>query len=128
MYDDLIDVVYPFDLNHRRMIEYERCSQFMPFSALTGYKESIVEVSRITSEKIILDDEAKDILDNKIGIIGSSLPFQNVNIVYFVPDLNKKGGKYNSVEGTVFKIDLYNRVIYISDYKIKISDIVDICF
>jgi len=126
MYDDIINVSYPFDLNHKRMSEYERCSQFMPFSALTGYKDAIIETTRITNDRIILDDEAKEILDSKINIIKSKLPIDGVSIVYFVPDLKKNGGKYENISGTVRKIDLYNNVIVINDKKIYIDDIINI--
>lgn len=69
MYDDIIDIEYPFDLGHPRMNLYDRSSQFMPFSALVGYKEAVSETARITSDRIILDEEMKEILDNKLGII-----------------------------------------------------------
>lgn len=126
MYDDIIDVSYPFDLNHKRMSEYERCSQFMPFSALVGYKEAVIETARTTNERIVLDDETKEILDNKINIIKSNLPFDGVSIIYFVPDLKKNGGKYEYITGVISKIDLYNNTIVIAGNKIKISDIFDI--
>ena len=54
MYDDIIDTKYPFDLGHERMSVYDRCKEFMPFSALVGYKEAIVETARITDDRIIL--------------------------------------------------------------------------
>ena len=129
MYDDIIDTVYPFDLNHKRMSNYERCAQFMPFSALVGYKEAVSETARITDKKIILDEEAKGILDNKINLIKSKLslkPF--VSITYFIPDKSKSGGSYKKIEGIVKKIDLYKNFIIIEDNKINIYDIIDIDF
>lgn len=126
MYDDMIDIEYPFDLKHKRMSDYDRCSQFMPFSALVGYKEAISETARITSERIILDDELKKVLDNKINIIMSKLPFNDVGIMYFIPDTKKSGGKYEYIIGVVSKIDLYNGIIVIDGNKIQISDVVDI--
>lgn len=127
MYDDIIDYDYPFDLGHPRMSLYERCSQFMPFSALTGYKEAVSEVSRLTSEKIILDNETKEILDEKLNFISSNLslkPF--VNIVYFISDSKKNGGSYNNISGIIKKIDSYNNVIVINGVKISFDDILDI--
>ena len=127
MYDDIIDTKYPFDLNHRRMSNYERCAQFMPFSALVGYKEAVAETARITDKKIILDEEAKEILDNKINLIKSKLALRPIiNITYFVPDKSKSGGSYRSISGVVRRIDLYKNAIQIDDSKINICDIIDI--
>lgn len=129
MYDDIIDTKYPFDLNHKRMSNYERCAQFMPFSALVGYKEAVVETARITDDRIILDEEAKEILDNKINLVKSKLSLKPVvSITYFVPDKSKSGGSYSSVKGIIKKIDLYKGIIVIDDNKISICDIIDIDF
>ena len=129
MYDDIIDTKYPFDLGHKRMSNYERRAQFMPFSALVGYKEAVVETARITDDKIILDEEAKEILDNKINLIKSKLSLKpNVSITYFIPDKSKSGGSYKNISGIVKKIDLYKKFIVINDNKINIYDITDINF
>ena len=127
MYDDIIDTKYPFDLGHIRMSNYERCAQFMPFSALVGYKEAVAETARITDKKIILDEEAKEILDNKINLIKSKLSLKPIiNITYFVSDKSKSGGSYKSIQGVIRKIDLYKNAIQIDDSKINICDIIDI--
>ena len=129
MYDDIIDTVYPFDLNHKRMSNYERCAQFMPFSALAGYKDAVIETARITDKKIILDEEAKEILDNKINLIKEKLSLKpSVTITYFVPDKSKSGGSYIDISGIVRKIDLYKMFIVINDNKINICDITNINF
>ena len=131
MYDDIIDVSYPFDLGHKRMSEYDRCSQFMPFSALVGYKDAVMETARITDNMVFLDDEAKEILDNKIGFILNNLPLSIITIKYFVPDSKKAGGSFATVSGVIKKIDLYKNIIYIENRRILIDNIVDIdgdCF
>lgn len=127
MYDDIIDVLYPFDLGHTRMSSYDRCKEFMPFSALVGYKEAVVETARITDNRIILDEEFKEILDSKLNIIKEKIDLKpNVSITYFVPDKVKTGGSYISINGDVKKIDLYNGIIFIGDKKILIDDIIDV--
>lgn len=127
MYDDIIDVLYPFDLGHTRMSSYDRCKEFMPFSALVGYKEAVVETARITDNRIILDEEFKEILDSKLNIIKEKIDLKpNVSITYFVPDKVKTGGSYISINGGVKKIDLYNGIIFIGDKKILIDDIIDV--
>ena len=127
MYDDIIDTKYPFDLGHIRMSNYERCAQFMPFSALVGYKDAVIETARITDDRIVLDEEAKEILDNKINLIKSKLALRSiVSITYFVPDKSKSGGSYKSIQGVIKKIDLYKNIIVIGDDRINICDIIDI--
>lgn len=129
MYDDIIDTKYPFDLEHKRMSNYERCAQFMPFSALVGYKEAVIETARITDDKIILDEEAKEILDNKINLIKSKLSLKPiVSITYFIPDKSKSGGSYKNISGIVKKIDLYKNYIVVNDNKVSIYDIINIDF
>lgn len=129
MYDDIIDIKYPFDLNHKRMSEYDRCAQFMPFSALVGYKEAVIETARITDKKIILDEEAKEILDDRLNKIREKLSFEPVaTITYFIPDKCKSGGSYKKIIGVVKKIDLYKKFIVINDSKIKICDIINVEF
>lgn len=127
MYDDIIDIKYPFDLGHVRMSNYERCAQFMPFSALTGYGDAVKETARITNDKIILDEELKEVLDNKLCLIKNMFSLKPVvSITYFVPDKIKSGGKYESVLGVVKKIDLYNNIVIINDKKIFIENIINI--
>ena len=126
MYDDIIDTKYPFDLDHKRMNNYDRCAQFMPFSALVGYKEAVIETARITDDRIVLDDAAKEILDNKINLIKPKLSLKPiVTITYFLSDKSKSGGSYRSISGVIKKIDLYKNIIVIDDSKINIRDIID---
>ena len=127
MYDDMIDIEYPFDLGHKRMSNYDRAKQFMPFSALAGYKEAICESNRNTYDRVVLDEDSKQILDDKLNTIIERIHLKpNVSITYFVPDRVKSGGSYNSINGCVKKVDLYKGIVFIDNYKISISDIVDI--
>ena len=68
-YDDIINLPHHISKKHPQMTLEARAAQFAPFAALTGYEDAINETARQTSEKIELDDEAKEILDNKIQII-----------------------------------------------------------
>ncbi len=127
MYDDIIDIDYPFDIGHTRMSNYDRCKEFMPFSALVGYKEAVIETARTTSNKIILDEEAKEVLDNKINLIKSKLDLKPIiTITYFIPDKTKSGGNYKNISGTINKIDLYKNLIIINNEKISIHHITNI--
>ena len=127
-YDDIIDIVYPFRLKHSRMSIYQRSSQFAPFAALKGHNDLINETARLTDQKRELDDNFKEILNEKLSIINNNIKTHpKVSITYFVKDNKKTGGKYTNVISKVKRIDLYSKEIILLDkIKIKIDDIVDV--
>lgn len=106
----------------------QRSAQFAPFSALTGYEGQIKETARLTDKRLELDEEAKSILDLKIQIIKEKLNQQpKIEITYFVPDNKKDGGKYETENDIIKKIDEYNnKIIMINNTNIDINEIVDI--
>ena len=109
-YLDILYLEHPEPKNHKRMSREARAGQFSPFAALTGYDEQVKETARLTSKKIDLDDEEKEI-----------------TVTFFIPDLKKSGGKYQDKTGIVRKIDLYNnKLIFKDKTKINIEDIVNI--
>ena len=127
MYDDIINEKYPFKLKHPRMNEQDRCKQFMPFSALTGYKDAVKETERLTEKEIILDDEKKEILDIKLNKITNKIDQKpTITITYFIKDDLKIGGKYKTITGIITKIDSYKGIIQINNQKITINNIIDI--
>lgn len=125
-YDDIINLEHPISKNHSRMSLNARSAQFAPFSALTGYAEAINEASRLTDERIELDECLKSILDNKLQLL-QKCNEPKVTFTYFVSDQKKSGGKYVSTTGVLKKIDLYNNVVIMNDNtKIPIKEIIDI--
>ena len=65
-YDDIINMPRHISSKHPQMKIIDRAAQFAPFAALTGHKESINEASRITDSKKELDENQKEILNNKL--------------------------------------------------------------
>ena len=61
-YKDIINLPYKKSKNRKQMSLEERASQFMPFSALSGYEASLEEMRRTTDKKIELSQENKDII------------------------------------------------------------------
>lgn len=125
MYDDIINLPHHESLKHPKMSLENRCAQFMPFAALTGYGEEIKNEARQTTKKIELDEEAKEILDNKINLL------EQINeiakITYFIKDNKKIGGKYIEKEEYIKKIDKLKKIIIMQDNTIiKINDILNI--
>lgn len=126
-YDDIINLSRPISKRPRMTLE-QRSAQFAPFAALTGYDEKIKETSRLTNERIDIDDELKSALDIKLKLIIEKLSVKpKLTIDYFVPDLKKNGGSYKTVTGNVKKIDEYKKTIILeNELEIPISEIIDI--
>lgn len=127
-YDDIINIKNYKSKKRPQMSIYNRSAQFSPFAALTGYEESIDEASRITLNKSTISQDDKKILDIKFNILNDNLNEKPlVNIIYFIDDLKKQGGKYISKEGYIKKFDYNEKLVVFDDNtKIKISNIMDI--
>ena len=127
-YDDIINLPHLVSSTREPMTLYNRASQFAPFSALKGYDEEIKETARLTDRKIELDEDTKNILNQKIIFLFNQINLKpKVNITYFVPDNKKNGGIYKSVFGNVKKIDNVNKIIYFYNLeKINIDDILSL--
>lgn len=94
----------------------DRAAQFSPFAALTGYDDAIQETGRLTEQKIELDDEALQELNERFNILQEHLREQpEVRFTYFKPDARKDGGAYLTASGVVRKIKLCEREILLQD-------------
>lgn len=93
-YDDIINLEHPISKVHKQMSLENRSAQFAPFAALVGYEEAVKETERVTENRVEINEELRNRLDEKIYILQSKIKEQpEVNITYFVPDNKKKGGK-----------------------------------
>lgn len=129
-YDDIINLPHHQSASREHMSLHDRAAQFAPFAALTGHEEAIEETGRYTDEKIILDDNALEKINEKIYEISMNLSRQwNVSITYFRPDDLKEGGAYLTDVGTVKKVDEAAKVIVMdSGMKIDMGQIVGIVY
>ena len=127
-YDDIINLPHHVSKTRPRMSLEQRSAQFAPFSALTGYEDEIIETGRLTTDRIDLDEERKQILDRKLKAIIENISIQPlIRLTYFVPDNKKDGGAYVTTAGNVKKIDTYKNIIVLADkLEIQINDIIDI--
>ena len=127
-YDSIINLPHHKSKNHPPMTIEQRAAQFAPFAALTGYKESILEESRLTDEKIIISDELKEMINDKLNYIKDNISLKpKIKIRYFIKDKTKSGGRYEELDISVKKIDIYNKKLILSnDIKINFDDIVSI--
>jgi hypothetical protein len=125
-YDDIINLNRPIS-KHPKLSISSRAAQFAPFAALTGYDEQVKESARLTSKKIILDEDALEKINSKLDFISKNISDNIlVNITYFVPDKKKSGGKYVNIKGVVTKIKLVEEIVIIDKNIIPMNDIIDI--
>ena len=115
-YDDIIHLPHHVSSKRPQMPMSDRAAQFSPFAALTGYDDAIQETGRLTEQKIELDEEALQELNERFNILQEHLCEQpEVRFTYFKPDAQKEGGAYLTISGAVRKIKLYEREILLQD-------------
>lgn len=127
-YDDIIHLPHPVSKRHPQMPMMDRAAQFSPFAALTGHGEAIKETERLTRPRVELDENEKNLLNEKLREIQMNLSEKpRVKIVYYVQDEKKAGGTYVTFEGNVRKIDVYQKKMIFEDgTAVDMKDIVDI--
>ena len=121
-YDDIIQLPHHVSTSHPQMSLLDRAAQFSPFAALTGHDAAIKETQRLTEEWVELNEDRKNLLDEKLQMIRESLfnkkdgyGLPKVMFTYFKPDEKKRGGAYLSVQGKVKKIDEYRHRVIMED-------------
>lgn len=115
-YSDIINLPHHVSRKHPHMSMINRAAQFSPFMALVGYGDEMKEAQRLVEDRIELDENEKEILNEKLVIIAENIsekPYASV--MYFEPDLKKKGGAYVKVRGRVKKISGYDKTITMTD-------------
>ena len=127
-YDDIIALPHPEPRTHPRMSLHDRAAQFSPFAALTGHSAAIAETGRLTDSRITLDESEMARVDAALQRLQELLPSRpTASITYFVPDERKAGGSYQTITGTVRRIDTVSGVLLLTDQRaIPIPDILDV--
>lgn len=115
-YKDIINLPHHQSKTRKRMSMVDRAAQFSPFAALTGHDAAIKEQARLTDRKIELDEGRKSIINEKLQMIADYLKTEPVvTITYFEPDEKKAGGTYQTITGTVKRIDEFNKEVRFTD-------------
>ncbi len=127
-YDDIIDLPHHQSAQRPHMSLHDRAAQFAPFAALTGHEEAIEETARLTDEKIILDDNALDRINEKFAYIAAHLQQHPVvSVTYFRPDTHKSGGAYLTDIGAVKKLEEEEKQLVLENgVKIPLAEIIAI--
>ena len=127
-YEDMLYLEAPVSKVHRKMSISERAVQFMPFAALTGYEDLIRESSRITQRRIELSETEIEELKHKLEILHEyekEKPL--IKVMYFLQDLKKSGGSYQTVEKQLHRIDdIEKKIIFKDRTTIQFDDIISI--
>lgn len=100
-----------------KMKREERAKQFMPFDALKGFREALLEKERIVVPKRELSEEQKEELDKKFRQIHKK---DMITAEYF------QKGEYVKVTGMVSGIDETSRLLRVVNTKIPFDDISDL--
>lgn len=115
-YQDILHLPRPRSQRHPPMSAHDRAGQFSPFAALTGFEAAIAETQRLTDSRIILEEGAKELLDQRMQEILERIETQPmVQILWFRYDPRKTGGEYITHIGRVKKVDTYNRQMLFTD-------------
>ena len=124
-YEDIVNLPRPISKKHPQPTMSDRAARFAPFAAITDYEAMVLEEARETEERIVPDENALSLLNEKLNIL-QEFPdkIPEIKVTYFVPDKKKSGGAYVTVKGSVKKIDPYTKILIMRDEKkIPIEDI-----
>ena len=111
-YKDIIDMPYQKSHKYTHMSIYDRAAQFAPFSALTGYSDTVDEVERLTDKRIELDQYEIEEINRGLQYVSEHLDeMPLVTVTYFVPDERKCGGAYHTVREPIKKIDEFEQTV-----------------
>ncbi len=127
-YDDIIRLSRPVSKTHPPMPRAERAAQFSSFAALTGYDDAVAESGRLTEERVELGRDALEELDETLRAVAARLSeHPELELLRFVPDERKSGGRYETVRGRAKKLDEYSGVLVLEDgKKIPLGDVLSI--
>jgi hypothetical protein len=95
----------------------DRAKQFMPFDALKGFREALLEKEKIMDSKVLLSEEQFNYLNDVI----LSIDIGSTILVTFYSN-----NKYIDKIFTIKKLSIDKNKIVLNDYKILLSDIKNI--
>ena len=127
-YEDMLYLDPPVSKTHRKMSIQDRAAQFMPFAALTGYEDLIREASRITQSRIELSETEIEELRYKLEILREHEKEKPlIKVQYFICDLKKSGGSYQTIEKYLLRIDdIEKKIIFKDRTTIDFEEIISI--
>lgn len=123
-YDDIISLPHHTSTKRAHLSTAQRSAQFASFAALKGFEDEIAETARVTEERVVLDENEIEALNDALQYISYNLSeIAEVSVTYFVPDKLKSGGAYVTKVGKINKIDSITRILTLDTHQIPINDI-----
>lgn len=123
-YDDIISLPHHTSTKRAHLSAAQRSAQFASFAALKGFEDEIAETARVTEERVILDENEIEALNDALQYISYNLgEIAEVSVTYFVPDKLKSGGAYVTKVGKINKIDSITQILTLDTCQIPINDI-----
>ena len=105
-YEDIVDLPRPKSKKYPQSSMSDRAARFSPFAAITGYEEMVLEVARVTEEKIILSEDEKALINEELRRLLACISKKpKAAVTYFVADEKKSGGEYVCIKGCVTSVD-----------------------
>lgn len=95
----------------------DRARQFLPFDALTGFKEEIKKQEEIVEKRKELCEDQQNYLSFVINNLKKGM---NIDITYY------ENNKYENLFGPLERLDIFNRKLYIKNKCIYFDDIYNI--
>ena len=127
-YEDIVDFPRPKSKKYLQSSMSDRAARFSPFAAITGYEEMVMEVARVTEEKIILSEDEKELINEKLRMLAAciaDMPWAGVT--YFVADEKKSGGEYVTLSGNVVNVDTNGRcLVFVDGERVPFEDIFEL--
>lgn len=118
VYGDIIDHPHHRSAKRTHMSLYDRAAQFSAYDALAGYYDMIAEEARITDAERELDENAKELLNQKLSLVAEEAEQGRrplVRFTVFVPDERKAGGRYEEIPALVKQIDPVHRCVVLEE-------------
>ncbi|MBE6139627.1 MAG: YolD-like family protein [Firmicutes bacterium] len=95
----------------------DRAKQFLPFDALSGFRDYLNNAEKIKQEKKVLSDDIENYINNELSKLKKG---DSVIIKYYY------GIEYLEISGVIKKIDNVEKCIFLLNSKIDFEDILDI--
>ena len=126
---ELLEMERPVSARHAPMRRCDRAAQFAPFSALSGFDETVQEAGRLTQAQIELAENEREALNDALVRLAARLPEQpEVRLTYFQPDAKKSGGTYRTILTRVRRLDANAQVLVLTDgTRIPFDALLSIC-
>ena len=107
-YDDIINFPHHISKKHPQMSIEARSAQFAPFAALTGFNDEIKETERLVDKKILLSEDEKIKINDKLSGIES----ENI-----IGTLENQGNRISTLE------DNMSNYLLTSKYEEEIGEV-----